>query len=1264
LFAVEYSLSQMWMSWGIQPAVMIGHSLGEYAAACVAGVMTLAEALNLVATRGRLTDGLSSDGGMAAVGLSHAEVERRLAAGDSSSPNPAGARHAINGASLRKRLSIAAVNAPDQVVLSGDAAALRDFVEPLAREGVFVHWLEVSHAFHSRHVEPMLAEFGRALESVVWRSPRIPVISNLTGRPADDEIATPEYWRRHLRETVRFQQGMEAAGALADVFLEIGPKPVLLGFGRKILTDRDAAAWLPSLRPPLDDWTTLLDSLCSLATSGVEIDWENFDREYPRRRVSLPTYPFQRKRYWIERPQGGRATIPSKSTPRLDASSRRHPLLHQRWRSPLIAETVFEAEISLEESPFIADHRFFGTAIMPATAYLEMGLCAAGNLFGAGPRALMNVEFSEVLPLEEQRRQRLQLVAGKPEGRRAPFRVISIQEETATANDCRLHVQGELGRADDIKVEAWKPPTVERIGERCPRRISREEFYEAIREHDVFMGELFQVVDECFVGDGELWGRVRIPPGIADRSSFDVPPPILDACLQLIPGGVPYDVEMTLLPVGIERLAFHGALGDAGLWCRAVLRTDGATGDKVVVADAWLIDDAGRCCVSLEGLQYRRVMKDSLRRRIQPHSKNLLFRTAWRPLSLASTVAIEESPKRWLIVGGDTDVAARLFKLLTQAGHECVTAAYGETFRRLGACRFELPWNDRAAWDQLLSETAGIGSRPYDGVIHLVGLDDGCGSSDGDVAGVLRRGCESLLYLAQGLLSGGWSNLPPLTIVTRGGQAVNGSADVTRPTSTALWGFGRALEMEHSEWACLRIDLGSNDAEGDASRIVAEIMSGDGDRESAYRDGERFVPRVEPLDRREYRLPEIRDDRTYLITGGSGALGLKTAHWLIEQGARHLVLASRFGARNAEEGILAQWRAHGVGATSLCCDVSREEDVARLFAQIDASMPALAGIIHAAGVLDDGALENLDWRRFERVLAAKVFGAWHLHRLSEGRTLDFFVCYSSIASVLGSAGQANYAAANAFLDGLAHLRQSRGLRTLSVQWGPWAGGGMAEGLSETIRRRHEQRGLILFDDAEAFDALADLWQRGAAEGLVLAVDWERYRRQFVGGRPQPLLEIVAPAVSESSPEKDAFRRHWTEAADYERRALVEELTRRLVGAAVGFDEIGADDSFFDLGLDSLASVQLRNDLQEYLGLELPATFIFMHPTLDQLNRYLTEDVLALDSSMASGRVNGDNFIADNIAIPKEDANSLEVLSDGELAERLSSMLAALQSESA
>lgn len=753
--------------------------------------MTLAEALNLVATRGRLTDGLSSDGGMAAVGLSHAEVERRLAAGDSSSPNPAGARHAINGASLRKRLSIAAVNAPDQVVLSGDAAALRDFVEPLAREGVFVHWLEVSHAFHSRHVEPMLAEFGRALERVVWRSPQIPVISNLTGRPADDEIATPEYWRRHLRETVRFQQGMEAAGALADVFLEIGPKPVLLGFGRKILTDRDAAAWLPSLRPPLDDWTTLLDSLCSLAMSGVEIDWENFDREYPRRRVSLPTYPFQRKRYWIERPQGGRATIPSKSTPRLDASSRRHPLLHQRWRSPLIAETVFEAEISLEESPFIADHRFFGTAIMPATAYLEMGLCAAGNFFGAGSRALMNVEFSEVLPLEEQKRQRLQLVAGKPEGRRAPFRVISIQEETATANDCRLHVQGELGRADDIKVEAWNPPTVERIGERCPRRISREEFYEAIREHDVFMGEQFQVVDECFFGDGELWGRVRIPPGIADRSSFDVPSPILDACLQLIPGGVPYDVEMTLLPVGIERLAFHGALGDAGLWCRAVLRTDGATGDKVVVADAWLIDDA-----------------------------------------------------------------------------------------------------------------------------------------------------------------------------------------------------------------------------------------------------------------------------------------------------------------------------------------------------------------------------------------------------------------------------------------------------------------------------------------EAFDALADLWQRGAAEGLVLAVDWERYRRQFVGGRPQPMLEIVAPAVSESGPEQDAFRRHWTEAADYERRALVEELTRRLVGAAVGFDEIGADDSFFDLGLDSLASVQLRNDLQEYLGLELPATLIFMHPTLDQLNRYLTEDVLALDISMASGRVNGDNFIADNIAIPKEDANSLEVLSDGELAERLSTMLAALQSESA
>ncbi len=285
LFAIEYALAELWRSWGVEPDMVMGHSVGEYVAACVAGVFSLQDGLKLIAARGRLMQALPAGGAMAVVFAAEEVVQTAVA-------DPAVADHTTE-------VSIAAINGPENVVISGSETAVAAIIDQLANAGIETRLLTVSHAFHSQLMAPMLDAFTAAAGQITYQPPRIPLVSNLTGEFLLD-APDARYWQRHVRETVRFAAGMQTAvEAGAAVFLEIGPQPHLIGMGRRCV-DVQSGLWLPSLRRKREDWTVLLDSLGQLYTAGVPIDWRGFDRDYPRRKVVLPTYPFQRQRYWLD----------------------------------------------------------------------------------------------------------------------------------------------------------------------------------------------------------------------------------------------------------------------------------------------------------------------------------------------------------------------------------------------------------------------------------------------------------------------------------------------------------------------------------------------------------------------------------------------------------------------------------------------------------------------------------------------------------------------------------------------------------------------------------------------------------------------------------------------------------------------------------------------------------------------------------------------------------------------------------------------------
>jgi len=565
--------------------------------------------------------------------------------------------------------------------------------------------------------------------------------------------------------------------------------------------------------------------------------------------------------------------------------------------------------------------------------------------------------------------------------------------------------------------------------------------------------------------------------------------------------------------------------------------------------------------------------------------------------------------------------------------------------------------------------------------------------------------CASLLHLVQALSAAGAAP-PRLYLVTQAAQPVLDDDGKRLCVEQApLWGLARTVALELPELECRRVDLDPAAGEEQTERLLDELLHGDEEPEVALRRGERYAARLVRHEPGGAAARPPVGEGTYLVTGGTGALGLKVAQWLIDEGAKHLALVSRRGAASNEaREALDRWRRDGINVNVIRADVAETEEASRLVESL-ASRSAtprgtvpfslrenwdsplrenrdsplrenwdsplrenrdspLRGIVHAAGVLDDGTLRSLTWPQFERVMAAKVRGAWNLHCLTRDLPLDLFVAFSSIASLLGSPGQGNYAAANAFLDALMHHRRALGLPGLSINWGPWAEAGMATGLDAAGRQALKRRGLTPLEPDAALGALSALTAGEAPQAAVVEVDWPRYVRETHGPVPPPRLQSLVQAEGGDGATAAAFRALLEQTAVEERRPCLDAFVRRLVGELLGTDgreETPLDRGFYELGMDSLSVMLLRNRLQQELGVSLPATLAFEHTTVRSLAEFLAREVLRCDVPSEAGAGQRNQPPPRQPAQPAADwAAALDDLSQGELAKRLAEKLATIK----
>ncbi|MGH8571726.1 MAG: beta-ketoacyl reductase, partial [Gammaproteobacteria bacterium] len=439
---------------------------------------------------------------------------------------------------------------------------------------------------------------------------------------------------------------------------------------------------------------------------------------------------------------------------------------------------------------------------------------------------------------------------------------------------------------------------------------------------------------------------------------------------------------------------------------------------------------------------------------------------------------------------------------------------------------------------------------------------------------------------------------------------------------TSVWGMGKVIALEHPELWGGMIDLAPRPTDEEAAELLAELDGEGFEDHILLRAGRRYVGRVEPVAEPAAVPAPLRAEGSYLITGGLGVLGLHVARWMVGQGARSLVLVGRrepsLAARDAVEAL----RRAGARVTVAGADVASAVELEGVLAAIEASMPPLRGIVHAAGVAGDQPLAGLDADALHAVLCPKIRGAWLLHRLTSHLDLDLFVCFSSIAAVWGSKGQAHYAAANYFLDALADYRRQRGLPAISIGWGPWDGGGMA---TAEARSRLARVGVRALDPEDALAAMQRSLASPHPRIVIADVDWARFREVYEAARVRPLLEALwpetapvdappairsVPLASECAHLPAAERRDW----------LVAHVQREVASVLGLSDEERPDPTkgFFRLGMDSLMAVELKNRLAAGFRVPLSATVVFDYPNIAELSAYLAESMLGWERPAAVG----------------------------------------------
>lgn len=1015
--------------------------------------------------------------------------------------------------------------------------------------------------------------FKKIAQALIYHAPKIEYVSGMQAQLLEADALKADYWIEHFANNPQVSASIEQ--------LKKEGCHIFLTIGNEIAKPTASDVWLAGQ----GSWKTLLESLKQFYLLGKKINWQSFEEPYHSKKQIQPTYQFQRQRYW-----------PVIVAPETYKSA--HPLLGIETKSSF--GTIYEGEIQYKKPDFVKDHKLYDVPIVAGATYLSMIISAANLTSNQNFCHLSDIEFLKPLKLEENTSYRLQTILYPPENNRRRFEISSSLKNSEF--DWTLHMRGVLTLDKKDTVSQSSSATLDSLKVKLPNKHSKQDFYSFLKQTGLNLGPHFQWVEDLYTSPNEVLAHLR-QPDASEKVADGVYPGLIDSCLHSLIGTLidrkGQDVSLDI-PIGMEQ--FHLLdIKELPAWIH-VTKKETREGSKTQVFNFTLFNQQGRIIGGIANLSVLPAPRETIERSstAQKIIDTWFYTANWKKQDLHTTSKIPLKGN-WIIVGESGALSQELSEMIRSQEGNSFHFIPGSETKQIQPQIFQVNLKDKKETKTLLQSL----NHDLAGIIYLSPFSHNANQHvidypKTDIA-------QHFLIFLQALLETTGSP-PPLWLLTQGAQAVNKTSPISLEQSM-LTGLYKTALLEYPSLTIRHIDFDPKEMSKSLVPLLRnELNQADSDNQIAYRDSVRYVPRLEHSQVSSADPLKVNSQSSYLITGGLGGLGLTIAQWLLEKGAGHLVLVGRKKPSDNVAEWIKQHNKEGKTVIAAQVNIANGEETTALIQKFGKDWPELKGIIHAAGVLEDAPLQKQEWKQVEKVLEPKVLGSLHLHEASQSLNLDFFVLFSSIASTLGAPGQANYAAANAFVDALAYARRQKGLPALSIAWGAWAEVGMAAALSE----RHKASGIVPMKPKDALTALGIALGLSYEKITIADLDWALLSQKPLA--KQAWLHDLMPKKKEPL-NRSTLLQSLQDAQPNERTEVLRKYFQTLLNKILGLSDsqtlTDKQDFFESGGMDSLTSLEVGQKIQSDLGpsCQLSSTLVYDHPNIGSLVHFFENEIL-------------------------------------------------------
>ncbi|MGE8005867.1 type I polyketide synthase [Lysinibacillus sp. NPDC093216] len=1215
IFTIEYSVCKMWEKIGVKPSVVLGHSIGEYAAAVVAGIMNLNDAVKLVAIRGRLMDSAPGEGAMLSIYANENTVNKLIEKYDDA-------------------LSLAIYNAENNIVVSGEKNAIEELAKEAERQKIKVARLYVSHAFHSNLMIPILEDFKEIASQVKFNQSSVNYISSTFARAiGEEEILDANYWTNHIKEKVDFYHSITSIKDAEDkVFLEVGANKTLCALSK--LSLRGEIKLLNSLDMKKSDWEQISYSLGELYCSGVKVLWDKFETNINKtyNRVQLPTYSFERKPYWMEPVCSHEKKLPDQ------IRNDYHPIIGQRFSTPQLKNSlVYQNSFTMNSPYFMKEHIIFDTAISPAAAHMSMLVSIIEDYYKSSVCIIENVEFHSPLIASKGDERTVQILIEDIHEERKKFQIIS-KDSKAEHGDWSTHCQGSLTVIKDETSE--KKINIDDLKNMFPEDLSGFNIYDVMSKFGFNLGEGFKRIKRVWRGESE--GVCLIDPKIEipNKESYTLYPGLIDSIFQSVfavselsrkmNSEKTTDVLKTTIPISLGKIKYYYKDAES-YWCHVKVNNDQKEG---VIGDIAVYNEKGEIVFEIENIMAKLTDRKSLLKELNYSGDQMLYNVEWVEKSFGN---IEfENNEKFIIFSNNNEICNKIYDKLSLLGMDSIKVLSGKNFMELDDNTYCISDNEKEDFYTLFKDIVYKFDNEKFNILFISESNEESINQITLETLKEKTACSQLLHLVQAITDLNLVEKMNLKVITNNVHDLDNSP-ISIYQST-LWGFSQVIRLEFNPlWGGI-IDVDSSMINKEIDDvIIKEIITNDEKQVCLRNNNKRYVSRLvkNTYSKKKHKNLDIaiKSEATYLITGGTGSIGMLYSEYLIEKGARNLVLLSRNKPKGDILDKVKSWEERGIKVLICQVDVSKESDISALISDITMNFPEIKGVVHAAGILDDRLIRDQTWESFEQMFMSKVFGTYNLHHSLRNCELDFFVMMSSIASVIGNIGQANYATANYFMNIFAQYRRKLNLPAISICWGPWSEIGMASRNEENMKRI-EKQGIYSISTELGMKMIDKLLNENHSSILVADMNWDLYNENTKLEEMTTFLSKLINLDDVTNRKKDKTNSEanilsvlrslkFSERYDY-----LQEKLKNIAATLMGFDDASLlvlDQSLTEQGADSLMIFSMRNEINKLTSKELDISVFFNYPSLKELNDYLLMEVLSFEEETSENDINNDGL---------------------------------------